>query len=81
MILKRWNCVWVTGVSVCVFVLSKEIQHCIEALLYYRLSQPRYVMANLVAKSKKKSEKKNLQITMKCICKYEFVTQQPYNSL
>lgn len=48
---------WCVCVSVCVFVLSKEIQHCIEALLYYRLSQPRYVMANLVAKSKKKSEK------------------------
>lgn len=65
-------------VSVCAFVLSKEIQHCIAALLYYRLSQPRYVMANLVPESKRKSEKKPLQITKKCICTYEYVTHETY---
>lgn len=44
--------------TLCAFVLSKEIQHYIEAYnCVIGLSQPRYVMLNLVAKSTRRKGK------------------------
>jgi len=67
-------CVCSQYVCICAFkrdsVLYRSIKYCVIGL-----SQPRYVMLNLVAKStREKGEKKTTNVQF--ICKYERVTQQ-----
>lgn len=83
----KWLCVWATaGVCVCVCalyvcicvikkdsVLYRGINYCVIGL-----SQPRYVMLNLVAKStREKREKKKYKLlwNVQYIWKYEYITQ------